>query len=343
MTAKKPRIKWIDTTRCYGIFFIYLGHAIDTQNKLFSFLFAFHVPLFFFLSGCTDNFVGREGYIKKNFRNIILPWLFFVIMSLICGILNNDVTIDEAIGWWKIAMRGTIRNQFIGYSLWFLTCLFVVKILFYCIKPFNNILILASGVVCYLISIRCLGHHPARTPSWFFNIDSALYYFIYYCIGYISLQFIEQLFYNKKVVTKIIILVTGFLSFIYTALLYWRIDLLDKILQIEYLGIVAYIIRTLIIIWFILLVAKFTEDIAVLNNLGKDSLYLCGTEYVIKTCVVKFLESLGIMVLSDRGYFTNPLGACIYVIICLYLAEKIFIPIEKEILQKIKTLAELIE
>ena len=138
MAAKKPRIKWIDTARCYGILFIYLGHTIDTQNKLFSFLFAFHVPLFFFLSGCTDNFVGREGYIKKNFRNIILPWLFFVIMSLICGILNNDVTIDEAIGWWKIAMRGTIRNQFIGYSLWFLTCLFVVKILFYCIKSFNN-------------------------------------------------------------------------------------------------------------------------------------------------------------------------------------------------------------
>ena len=266
-----------------------------------------------------------------------------MIISLVCGTLNNDVTIDEVIRWWQAAMWGSIRNQFIGYSLWFLTCLFVVKILFYCIKPFNNILILASGVVCYLISIRCLGHHPARTPSWFFNIDSALYYFIYYCIGYISLQFIEQLFYNKKVVTKIIILVTGFLSFIYTALLYWRIDLLDKILQIEYLGIVAYIIRTLIIIWFILLVAKFTEDIAVLNNLGKDSLYLCGTEYVIKTCVVKFLESLGIMVLSDRGYFTNPLGACIYVIICLYLAEKILIPIEKEILQKIKTLAELIE
>ena len=159
----------------------------------------------------------------------------------------------------------------------------------------------------------------------------------------LSLQFIEQLFHNKKVITKIIILVTGFLSFVYTALLYWRIDLLNKILQIEYLGIIAYITRTLIIIWFILLVAKFTEDIIVLNNLGKDSLYLCGTEYVIKTCTIKFLEILGIIVLSDGGYFTNPLGACIYVIICLYLTEKIFIPIEKEMLQKIKTLTGLIE
>ena len=53
--APQPgRILWIDTARCIGMFAIYLGHMGNAAGRAYPFVYMFHVPLFFFLAGCTE-------------------------------------------------------------------------------------------------------------------------------------------------------------------------------------------------------------------------------------------------------------------------------------------------
>lgn len=77
--CKKERIAWIDIAKAIAIFFIVLGHQLPS-GPLCGYLYSFHVPLFFFLSGLTfntakepKNFFPRKS--KKNFDSV---FYFFI-------------------------------------------------------------------------------------------------------------------------------------------------------------------------------------------------------------------------------------------------------------------------
>lgn len=76
------RIAWIDVSKGFGIYFIVLGHLL-ISGTLRKWIFAFHVPFFFFLSGLTFN-VSQPffTFLKKKFFSIMLPYYFFSILSI---------------------------------------------------------------------------------------------------------------------------------------------------------------------------------------------------------------------------------------------------------------------
>lgn len=45
------RITFVDIAKGFGIFLIILGHLITYGHPIFKWIFSFHIPLFFFLSG----------------------------------------------------------------------------------------------------------------------------------------------------------------------------------------------------------------------------------------------------------------------------------------------------
>lgn len=79
MTSIRKRINWIDTAKCIGIFFIVLGHILST-GVLRRWIFAFHVPLFFFLSGVTFS-QGKsiQQFIGKKFKTLIIPYYIYIV------------------------------------------------------------------------------------------------------------------------------------------------------------------------------------------------------------------------------------------------------------------------
>ena len=67
------RIAWLDVARAIGIYAIYLGHFGEAAGPAYRFVFQFHVPLFFFLAGCTENYNQEESLfrnIKRNMKTI---------------------------------------------------------------------------------------------------------------------------------------------------------------------------------------------------------------------------------------------------------------------------------
>lgn len=74
----------IDLLKGFAIILVVLGHSIqflshnNFENPLFKFIYAFHMPLFMFLSGYVCFRTTGEKYIdlKKRFKTLIIP--FFV-------------------------------------------------------------------------------------------------------------------------------------------------------------------------------------------------------------------------------------------------------------------------
>ena len=60
------RVAWLDVARAIGIYAIYLGHFGETAGPAYRFVFQFHVPLFFFLSGCAETYNKEEAVEEAN-------------------------------------------------------------------------------------------------------------------------------------------------------------------------------------------------------------------------------------------------------------------------------------
>lgn len=56
------RVKWIDYLKGFAILLMVIGHYQGTPTFLNVWIYAFHMPLFFFLSGyLSENILNRGG------------------------------------------------------------------------------------------------------------------------------------------------------------------------------------------------------------------------------------------------------------------------------------------
>lgn len=94
------REKWIDTAKGRLIFLVVLGHSLQYlfchgvnywDNKMFLFIYSFHMPLFAFLSGYLScGFVNKYNFTKGvcvRFRQILVPCFTWAVINYGLGII----------------------------------------------------------------------------------------------------------------------------------------------------------------------------------------------------------------------------------------------------------------
>lgn len=119
----KQRDTFLDFAKGIAIFLVVLGHVLEKsmqqRNEVYEFIYLFHMPFFFLLSGylaCRSNVFNANFYLKKA-RRLLLPF-FFVGISF--AILN-----------------GQYKNFFFDYfhnGYWFLLSLLCIWYLFSFVK-----------------------------------------------------------------------------------------------------------------------------------------------------------------------------------------------------------------
>lgn len=79
-----PRIIWVDYYKAIGIFLIVFGHSMLNNADVTNFLFLFHVPLFFFISGYLEKneYTPPLEYLKKIAFSLIIPYFIWNIISI---------------------------------------------------------------------------------------------------------------------------------------------------------------------------------------------------------------------------------------------------------------------
>lgn len=327
----KQRILWGDVAKCFGIFAIYLGHYRYSAGNAFGFVFAYHVPLFFLLSGCMESRnsdTSLKTCLRKTLRGIFLPWFVFCLLSVVVYALENDSALLDM--WpmiWKIG-KGTLRNTYFAVGLWFLTCLGCTKILFCLIKKLRiKAVIFAVCAGLYLVSLKFV---DIENPRWLFNADCALYYVFYYGLGYLLFPYIDRLLNPQSRGQKLLLAASACLSVAYCAYLFFGRNLYGFLEGSRLGGIVYPIATALTCIWFHFCGAKALEQVPVFQEIGRNTLYLCGSEYLIKTLVTRGCSVLGLTI-----SLPTPLAAFLLTAALLWLANRYLVPVEKKLIASV--------
>ncbi len=121
---------------------------------LFDEVYSFHMPLFFFLSGCFFKWnTTYRQFIKKKISQLIIPYIIFFLLSYIFYIVLLGLTHRLDTAYSLNMLKGLIPfgNEVMNSSLWFLYTLFWMSIIYMAIRKIcsNN----------FLILIICLGLH----------------------------------------------------------------------------------------------------------------------------------------------------------------------------------------
>ena len=332
---EKRRVEWIDTAKFLGIFAIYLGHYDPYAGLWKDFVFSYHVPLFFFISGCMDTYdrYSIRTYLYKKCKSILFPFWGFAILSIIIAVIVKDMSFT-GIKLCLVALGyGCIRGTFFAESLWFLSALFVMEIVFKMIKQSGKKwIMLVISAALFIFSSYFVSEASGMELKHFYNWDWALFYLIYFAIGYcVYPSLCKWLLLDskeKKISFLIVFLITAFIA----ALVFEKKTYIsDHLADYSQLNELFIVIRTLVLILFNLLLARALSGVRCLSNAGRETLFLCGNEYVVKTIAPGVLSLLGISL-----HYKNPLSVFICVAALISINIKWIIPFEKEAVRSIK-------
>lgn len=187
------RIHWIDIARGFFIIAIVLGHVFNT-GYIRNWLFSFHVPAFFFLSGFCFKYEKNAGkYIAKKVKTIVIPYIVFSIISIaifyvasllipnIQSIVDCDIT-DNV----RVMLYGNSKPDVMKYNspLWFLPCLFCVTLLAYGVERLTYKCALMVRYVAMLLSIVvCVILNSNESLAFPWHLETALSMLVWYLLG----------------------------------------------------------------------------------------------------------------------------------------------------------------
>lgn len=324
---KRERVAWIDAAKAIGIFMIYIGHYSEASGLFYPYVFQFHVAFLFFLAGCTERIAPHswgESW-KKATQRLLIPFFLFGLAFLgVRGILLNSWE-DLPSELVKLA-QGAVRNQFSGYSLWFLTCLWVMEMVFPLVQGWKArwLMLLAIGI--QILVTRVLPYNPTQDPQVWYNADSALAYSVYFLGGYVSYPWIARGLEEKRYLA--IRHGAGVLSLAWGAITFWTegqivTELAGRLRGFETWGRPIHI---LILICSAIYAAWLLQELPGLRRAGRESLYLCGNENGMGLAVPALAETVGLHI-----QLGNPLGALAYGAAMMALGVWVVIPAEKRI------------
>jgi len=85
------RKAWIDTAKAFAIFLVVMGHYLGDVPPARAYIYTFHMPLFFFISGFLFRKKGSWlGFVGKRARSLLLPYLIFSLLKYIYSILKSN-------------------------------------------------------------------------------------------------------------------------------------------------------------------------------------------------------------------------------------------------------------
>jgi fucose 4-O-acetylase-like acetyltransferase len=134
--TKTERLDWIDSAKGIGIFLVVYGHVarglhaaglpFELFEQIDKAIYAFHMPLFFTLSGyffVKSSKKGINTYIKTKLATILYPYLAWSLIQIVIQFFasnytNGNIGIDEVITFFMP------RGQF-----WFLLALFFISVI----------------------------------------------------------------------------------------------------------------------------------------------------------------------------------------------------------------------
>jgi fucose 4-O-acetylase-like acetyltransferase len=327
------RIEWIDTAKGIGLLLVMLGHLHVPYMS--AWIYTFHMPLFFFLSGVVfsgDKYSFKEFCIKRM-KSLVVPYfclgfviyLFYVIMNVMVGPENGLYGTNM-----DMLKNFLIQEHF--WTIWFLACLFVVEIMWYWIWKIFSRWLVAPVVVSVGICIIGLLRYRLGYGSLPWNFDVALVAQFFFYIGYCFKcsrqikQLVDEMQKNTYLIcAAIMFLINVVAGFLCIRLSGESLDMSIGMYGKEVLTILSALAGTL----FVVLVSKKVSN-KFLTYLGQNTMVLFAwhSRILIELCGYIY-KSFGLF--QGEGLFER----VVYSVVTLIIILVVLIPIN-EVIKKSK-------
>jgi fucose 4-O-acetylase-like acetyltransferase len=152
--AQKERDFGIDWLKAFAIVLVVLGHAIQfslgpdfDSNLVFRGIYSFHMPLFIFISGYLISPGRRIGFLWKQFKLLMIPFLIWMVIYSF-----YYRRFDLQIGHWSI-LPGYYLEIFKSPGrggLWFLWALYLIDVIYFFLRQSRYFYFLSVVLVILL-------------------------------------------------------------------------------------------------------------------------------------------------------------------------------------------------
>lgn len=175
------RLEWIDWMKALGIYLIVLGHFYSIGEK---FIYVFHVPLFFVISGilCKKE-SDSHLFWRKLWYNLAVPMLIMSVLNFLCYCILklSHGTFEPIYIYWFV--RDLLVGMESAYdSLWFVYTLILLKIIYqFCSsKRLFYVLIVVMLAFAYVYNHLDFTDYPSfwKEPNTFINVFTAYPFFV---------------------------------------------------------------------------------------------------------------------------------------------------------------------
>lgn len=194
------RYDYFDIAKGIGILLVVWAHILTTGTS-HRVIYAFHMPLFFLISGMLfrrNKYKSFVDFLRKRAKRLLVPFVIYSIVTWIIWAMFRFIRHDDVVSYWDPLLQTIIAKGSGAYmvhnsALWFIPCLFATEIIYFLISNFNYAARFIISICCACLSF-VLGHYFA--DDWWFlmpwNFDAALIAVLFYYIGNIFTERISS-------------------------------------------------------------------------------------------------------------------------------------------------------
>lgn len=286
------RERWLDIAKGIAIIAVVFGHS---GEKLFShYLFWFHMPLFFLVSGYL--FKSVKGDIKSwsfnKSKKLLIPYFSFGILILLISFIlitpNVMNSVKQAAG---LVYGGRALKGIFG-PFWFITCLLLTQIIFAIIQTklkstkVKVVFIASLYVLAHAITYFLSKKDGIQIPvPW--AIDISLVALTYYSMGYYLKDIIRKCVSSVYIGFSFLIVSAVFVTLDYKGFIYYKLDMKYSI----YNNFLLDLIIPLALVISILFISYHLEKLSLplLSYLGTRSLSIMYLHIVVNAVAKQYL------------------------------------------------------
>lgn len=252
------RIESYDILKGIGIILMIVAHTYGPESIIWNFIYAFHMPLFFIVSGMFYNQKSLPIILMKNISQLIIPYLTMCIIVIVLTQIRQPHNIKDDL---ELTLLG------LGPG-WFFLAMFLTRILFHSLLyHFPNYYLIVTFIISMVV---CILAHNIRL-FYIFSFIPALVSLFFFSFGYFAKQ--KQLLTITNKYSYTFILIGGGLWL--TTSLFGKVELSQCIFKLSIIDFAGSIGGTFIFYKLSQTISKTNSPIkTILSDAGRYSLVI---------------------------------------------------------------------
>lgn len=283
MTFTK-RIVWIDLAKAIAIVLMVIGHSAIPEG-LSKWIFSFHMPFFFFVSGLflntkKDSF---RHFLRKRLYSLIIPWILcsLIVLPLYLNFTDRNLSHFFKFGW--------------DIALWFVPVLFLTEISYYLLFNRGNIYfkLALCGLLAFLL--YKVGFHTV------FKVENIFLALVFFGVGQKNKKLIMLIPHLDRRSYYLLFLFSGFGSICLSQILNNHLDMAHNYFDYPFLRLFNAFLGIL----FLFTLCLKLERIECLNRfgnfLGNNTFAIMAFSQIIMMGLIIFFKNFQLIKIYSLG------------------------------------------